>query len=253
MGWPVIEGHLTDKKVYMLKDQDKQPKHARLTREIAGKILTGEYAVGHRLPVEADLIERYQVSRTALREGLRTLAAKGFVVSRKRLGTMVNDRSMWNLLDTDVLSWMDNTDIQADFLQQVGEARLIFEPEAARLAAQRATAAQVAEIERAFLAMKSAVAKDDRIDADLAFHVGILAASQNHVLQNFGAIIGTALRASFEISDQATTSYDNTLDLHGAVLQAIRLQDAAKARDRMFELLNKSVVDLGLQDASQHA
>lgn len=236
-----------------MKDYDKQPKHARLTREIAGKILTGEYAVGHRLPVEADLIQQFQVSRTALREGLRTLAAKGFVVSRKRLGTLVNDRSMWNLLDTDVLSWMDNTDIQADFLSQVGEARLIFEPEAARLAAKRATAAQVAEIESAFLAMKSAVAKDDRIDADLAFHVGILAASQNHVLQNLGAIIGTALRASFEISDQAAASYDNTLNLHGAVLQAIRLQDEAKARDRMFELLNKSMVDLGLQDSLRQA
>lgn len=232
-----------------MKDQDKQPKHARLTREIAGKILTGEYAVGHRLPVEADLIERYQVSRTALREGLRTLAAKGFVVSRKRLGTMVNDRSMWNLLDTDVLSWMDKTDIQADFLHQVGEARLIFEPEAARLAAKRATAAQVAEIERAFIAMKSAVSKDDRIDADLAFHVGILAASQNHVLQNLGALIGTALRASFEISDHAAVNYDNTLEFHGAVLQAIRRQDETKARDRMFELLNKSMLDLGLQES----
>lgn len=230
-----------------MTDTDKQPKHTRLTRDIAVKILTGEYPVGHRLPVEVDLIERFKVSRTALREGLRTLAAKGLVVSRKRLGTLVNERSKWNLLDADVLSWMDNTDIHTDFLSQVGEARLIFEPEAARLAARRATAAQVAEIERAFLAMKSAAKQADRIDADLAFHVGVLAASQNHVLQNLGAVIGTALRASFEISDRATENYDNTLDLHGAVLHSIRRQDEANARDRMFELLNKSMVDLGLQ------
>lgn len=231
-----------------MKDHDSQPKHARLTRDIGVKILTGEYPVGHRLPAEAELIEQLKVSRTALREGLRTLSAKGLVVSRKRLGTLVSEPSKWNLLDVDVLSWMDKTAIHSDFLHQVGEARLIFEPQAARLAARRATAAQVAEIERAFFAMKSAVGQTDRIDADLAFHVGILAASQNHVLQNLGAIIGTALRASFEISDQAAENYSNTLDLHGAVLQSIRRQDEAEACDRMFELLEKSMSDLGLQE-----
>lgn len=237
----------------MLKDDYKQPKHARLTRDIAVKILTGEYAVGQRLPVEGDLIERFQVSRTALREGLRTLAAKGLVVSRKRLGTLVSDRSNWNLLDADVLSWMDKTEIHSDFLRQVGEARLIFEPEAARLAAQRATASQLANIEKAFLVMQSAEAQSDRIDADLAFHVAILEASQNYVLQNLGALIGTALRASFEISDKATANYENTLDLHGSVLQAIRKQDEVRARNQMFELLNKSIQDLGLKQSFEVA
>ncbi|KAJ56478.1 hypothetical protein ACMU_05925 [Actibacterium mucosum KCTC 23349] len=236
-----------------MNDLPNQPKHARLTRDIAVRILTGEYPVGHRLPVEADLIEGLQVSRTALREGLRTLAAKGLVVSRKRLGTMVNDRDKWNLLDPDVLGWMDNTDIHLDFLRQVSEARLIFEPQAARLAARRATAVQVAEIETAFTAMTAADTETSRIDADVAFHVGILNASQNHVLQNFGAIIRTALRASFRLSDQATESYTNTLDLHGAVLRAIRLQDEENASQRMFELLNKSVADLGLRPLAMPA
>lgn len=229
-----------------MKDHDGQPKHARLTRQLGVRILAGEYPVGHRLPVEADLIEEFEVSRTALREGLRTLSAKGLVVSRKKLGTLVNDRANWNLLDADVLSWMEASSFNEDFLRQLGEARLIFEPQAARLAAKRATATQVAHIENAFTAMENAHTDADRIDADLAFHVGILEASQNYVLRNLGATIGTALRASFEISDQAVTSFENTMALHGAVLQAIRRQDEVAAQTRMFELLDKSQSDLGV-------
>ena len=210
------------------------------------KILTGEYPVGHRLPVESDLIGAFEVSRTVLREGLRTLAAKGLVTSRKKLGTLVNEQDKWKMLDGDVLSWMGKSNFNKDFLRQLGEARLIFEPEAARLAACRATANQVAKIENAFKAMEKAATDEDRITADLAFHVSILEASQNYVLENLGATIGTALRASFEISDQAATNYENTLTLHGAVLQAIRRQDGASAKDRMHDLLCKSQSDLGL-------
>lgn len=197
--------------------------------------------------MEAALIEKFGASRTALREGFRTLSAKGLVVSRKRLGTLVAERDRWNLLDPDVLEWMENTEIQAEFLSQVSEARLIFEPEAARHAARRANAAQVAEVEKAFLSMKLAKTDSDRIDADLAFHTAILAASQNYVLQRLTGIIGTALRSTFAISDQAAASYEATLDLHGAVLSAIRRQDEDQAHKKMQELLGKSISDLGLK------
>jgi DNA-binding FadR family transcriptional regulator len=218
--------------------------HSHLTRDIAGKILDGTFPVGQRLPAEPDLIEAFKVSRTALREAFRTLAAKGLVVSKARIGTIVAERGRWNLLDPDVLFWMENTGNEEVFLRDFSEARMIFEPEAAYLAAQRADAADVARIEAALHAMTAATGNEDRIDADLAFHVAVLAASKNNVLQNLGALIGAALRTMFRVSDQATRSYTDTLGVHREVLSAIRLQDADGARDCMRRLIAKAVSDI---------
>lgn len=218
--------------------------HSRITRDIAGKILEGTFPVGQRLPAEPDLIEAFKVSRTALREAFRTLSAKGLVVSKARIGTIVAEHGRWNLLDPDVLSWMENTGIEDVFLREFSEARMIFEPEAAYFAALRADAADVARIELAFRAMEAAVGDDDRIEADLAFHTAILAASKNNVLQNLGALIGAALRTMFRVSDQATRSYTVTLGVHSEVLLAIRLQDPDGARECMRRLIGKAVSDI---------
>jgi GntR family transcriptional regulator, galactonate operon transcriptional repressor len=218
--------------------------HSRVTQDIAGKIFDGSFPVGQRLPPEPDLIEAFNVSRTALREAFRTLSAKGLVVSRARIGTIVAEQGRWNLLDPDVLFWMENTGIEGTFLRAFSEARMIFEPEAAYYAALRADAADVAEIEAAYLAMKSATGNDDRIEADLAFHTAILAASKNTVLRNFGAMIGAALRTMFRVSDQANRSYTETLEVHREVLSAIRLQDPEGARERMRRLITKAVSDI---------
>ena len=118
-----------------MNDHSGQPKHARLTRNLAEKILSSGYAAGHRLPVEADLIDTFQVSGTALREGLKTLAAKG----RKKLGTLLKAPDQWNLLDVDLLSWMDKSSFNTDYPRQLGGAWLIFEPGATR----RATVSQL--------------------------------------------------------------------------------------------------------------
>ena len=228
----------------LLTKTEKISIHTRLTREIAAKIFDGTFAVGQRLPAEPELIETFGVSRTALREAFRTLAAKGLVASRARTGTIVAKQGRWNLLDPDVLQWMENTGAQREFLLEFSEARMIFEPEAAYLAALRAMAADLAEIEAAFLAMKSATGVDQRIEADLAFHTAILSASKNNVLQNFGALIGAALRITFRVSEQANHSYAATLDVHGEVLAAIRLQTPEDARECMRRLISKAIDDL---------
>jgi DNA-binding FadR family transcriptional regulator len=218
--------------------------HSRLTGDIAGKILDGTFPVGQRLPAEPELIETFKVSRTALREAFRTLAAKGLVISKARIGTIVAERDRWNLLDPDVLFWMQDTGIEEDFLRDFSEARMIFEPAAAYFAALRADATDVARIELAFRAMEAARGDDDRIEADLAFHVAVLAASKNDVLQNLGALIGAALRTMFRVSDQATRSYTETLGVHREVLSAIRLQDPGGARECMQRLIAKAVSDI---------
>ena len=77
--------------------------HGRVAYMLATAILRGDYLPGTLLPREAELMESFGVSRTVLREALRTLNSKGLVESRPKVGTKVRRRSAWNLLDADLL------------------------------------------------------------------------------------------------------------------------------------------------------
>src|SRR5207247_2751621 len=91
------------------------------------------------------------------REAIKVLAAKGLVESRPKTGTRVRPRSAWNLLDPDVLAWRLETSPDRRFFQDVLEIRRIIEPEAARLAAIRATDGERNALQAAFAEMAAAV------------------------------------------------------------------------------------------------
>ena len=76
-----------------------------LAEKLAQKILTGEYQPESILPGEMELGEQFGVSRTAVREAVKTLTAKGMLLPRPRIGTRVMPRSSWNFLDKELLSW----------------------------------------------------------------------------------------------------------------------------------------------------
>jgi DNA-binding FadR family transcriptional regulator len=218
----------------------------RVTSELAMRILAGRYPQGSLLPTEAELGAEFGVSRTALREATRTLAAKGLIETRQRAGTRVRPSEYWNRLDTDILTWMGAIDPDLDFVKGLTEARQIIEPAAAALAAQRASARDVALIEDAYEAMCEADLSD--LDAcaraDVRFHVGILRASRNPVLANLGNVIGAALLNAFRLTTSASLNYQRTLAAHGEVLEAIRMRRADEARQRMQSLLDIATEDL---------
>ena len=226
------------------------PIRDRLTRALAQRILEGTHRPGDRLPVEADLIAEFGVSRTALREAMRMLAAKGLIVSRKRAGTVVRPSRDWNLLDPDILGWMGEVAVDPGYVADVCEARLVFEPKAARLAAIRGSADEVAAIDDAFGRMRAAHLDDDdeRLEADLAFHFAILDAAHNRVLHQLGNIIGPALRTIIRSSASATSDYDRGLRAHAAVRDAILARDGGGADRAMTDLISVTAEDLGLVD-----
>jgi DNA-binding FadR family transcriptional regulator len=186
------------------------------------------------------------VSRTALREATRTLAAKGLIESRQRAGTRVRAAEDWNRLDPDMLSWMAAIEPDLDFVKGLTEARKIIEPAAAELAALRATARNLASIEEAYEAMRAADIADlgACADADVRFHIAILKASRNPVLANLGNVIAAALLNAFRLTTSASIRYSKTLDAHGEVLEAIRMRKARDARIRMQALLDIATADL---------
>lgn len=223
---------------------------SRITRDIAIRIMSGEIPPGARLPVEADLIEAMGVSRTVLREAVRTLAAKGIIVSRKKAGTIVRPMQDWNLLDGDVLQWLDEVDLGKAYMKDISEARLIFEPKAARLAALRASQGELTQISDAYRRMRSALENDlERYtEADMAFHQAILSASHNHVLSQMGKVISSALRRLLRASVESSGDYARGIRAHGDVLAAIRNRDPDEAERAMRSLIAVSADDLSLSD-----
>ena len=214
--------------------------------KLGQEIVMGAFARSQLLPTEAELADRFAVSRSSLREALWALAQKGLVEARARRGTEILGKHRWDLLDRDVLRWVAAAPPDAEFLIDLLELRTFIEPAAARLAAQRATPAQILEIEQAFRGMAASLPDD--VEAccryDLAFHENIIVAAGNVMLRRLGMTIRTALLALFKTSADARESYESSLAEHRAVAIAIRSRAPAKAEKAMRDLLAGTARDL---------
>ncbi|MEP9386438.1 FadR/GntR family transcriptional regulator [Mesorhizobium sp. KR9-304] len=218
----------------------------RIARDLGQRILSGFYPPLAVLPTEAELCAHYAASRTALRDALMTLSAKGLIEARKRAGTRVRPSADWNRLDAQVLEWMGEIEPDLDFVRGLIEARLVIEPAAARLAARMASSGDLAVIEAAYEAMCAAPENDLAacLDADVRFHSGILRASRNPVFANLANMLAAALSFSFRLTTSATENYQRTLSAHGGVLEAIRMRRENDAQRQMSALIDIASLDL---------
>jgi len=235
----------------LVRDRSEDVAHA-----IGLQIVAGNPRPGSLLPTEHQLCAEIGVSRAALREGFRLLAARGMIMGRRKVGTIVRPMTDWNMLDASVLAWHLEQEPTAAFIDGLFEARLIVEPAASAMAARRASPDGLAVMREAFREMaiaQGAVAGTSRADAgvqpdaddidktvgaDLRFHKAILAAAGNHFLATFGALIGSSLIASFRLNWRAHNSAPATsIAQHEDVLQAIAARDAQAAEQRMRVLL----------------
>jgi DNA-binding FadR family transcriptional regulator len=210
------------------------------------QVVAGRYAPSNRLPTEEELVRKLGISRPSVREALKALSRKGLVESRARRGTVVLAKERWDLLDPEVLRWMAAAPPDHAFLIGLIELRSIMEPAAARLAAQRATPAQILDIERAFRGMEESLPHD--VEAchqhDLAFHEAIFAASGNVMLYRLYTAIRAVLLTLFRVSVEARESYQRSLAEHGAVAAAIGRRRPAEAEEAMHQMLAGTVRDL---------
>ena len=222
----------------------KRNLHGRVAHELGKRIVGGSYEPGDLLPPEAAIGQEMAVSRTALREAFKVLTAKGLIESRPKVGTRVRARKDWNMLDPDVLSWSFATKPSVRFLQSLFEMRRVFEPSAAAMAAKRRTAAQLADIEAAYLSMERATLDtDEMLTTDLSFHLSILNATDNEFMISLGMMIETALIGSFSLSSSKPRAFTDALAGHKAIYLGIRNNDPKRARFEMETLLDKSVTD----------
>jgi DNA-binding FadR family transcriptional regulator len=204
---------------------------------LATAILRGDYAPDSILPREAELMETFGVSRTVLREALRTLTSKGLIESRPRVGTRVRPKHAWNLLDVDVLDWYSRVAEPMAFALKLQEMREMIEPYAAGLAADSHTDVTLHALAAAHAAMVSARNVDEWVRADLQFHLSVLIACSNELLIPLGTLIERTLEAQLRLNAKRADVFNASLAEHTAVFEAIRDRDAAAARAAMAGLL----------------
>ena len=213
--------------------------HAQVAHEIGRRIAAGEFAEGTYLPREAQFARDFAVSRQAIREALKVLAAKGLVASRRRTGTRVLERSEWNLLDPDVLAWHPADQLPTKFMDDLVDLRRIIEPAAAALAAVRRTPDSLAEIRDALEQMEAAADDADAFNAaDTAFHAAVFAASGNDLIDRLRPILRPPLAAGPAPVSNLRPPHDEKGGLHRRVYEAIRDGSPDRARISMVHILD---------------
>ncbi|MGI9295612.1 MAG: FadR/GntR family transcriptional regulator, partial [Pseudomonadales bacterium] len=186
----------------MLSDTNEMNLTQQVAHTLGKAIISGTYGDHNPVPSEAVLCEQLNVSRSAAREAVKSLAAKGLISSRARQGIRVRPESEWNLFDADVLRWIRDSNPSLELLKEFSELRIAIEPEAASLAAERQNEKKIALIGQALERMKNAESGlDDPLESDIAFHLSVLNASENRFFGQLGRIIDTTLRVSIRFTN----------------------------------------------------
>jgi len=220
---------------------------AQVLDSLGASIASGQYPPGSAIPVEGDLCGRFGVSRTVVREVIKSLVAKGMLTTGPKVGTRVCDASDWNWFDPQVVAWQAQSGLSKDVLRDLQELRRLIEPAAAGLAAQRATASDLSDLQDAYEGMREAVASDgDYVSHDLRFHQGLLKASHNQMIRQMSRAMGALLLTSFELSSRKPGGPAQSLPLHLAVLDAIRNRDPQAAIDASLQQIDVAKSDLDL-------
>jgi GntR family transcriptional repressor for pyruvate dehydrogenase complex len=209
---------------------------------LAAQIISGKLPVGAKLPSEQEMMKGMGVSRTVVREAVAALRARGLVVTRQGAGAFV-DRDAGRqpyAIDPDGLGSLDSV---LDIL----ELRMAVESEAAAIASERGSVAQIRAIGEAQRVFSRAITSGERaIKEDFAFHQAIAAATRNSRFVEFLDFLGRLIIPrqsirSFEGKPEGPRQYLGRIEReHEAIFQAIGAHAPAKAREAMRGHLLKS-------------
>ncbi|MBB6522571.1 FadR/GntR family transcriptional regulator [Pseudoteredinibacter isoporae] len=210
----------------------------QMVYDLGKSIVSGQYGVGDGLPSEAELCENFGVSRSATREAVKMLTAKGLLSSRPRQGIRVMPEAQWNMFDRDVLDWILSSKPSLQLLREFTQMRLAIEPEAAALVADLGQEAPL--ISAALERMEDAEAGlDDALESDIDFHISVLLSSRNRFLMQFKPFVETALRVSIRYTNQIKGVSIADISAHRKIYQAIKSGDANLARRRTRAIINE--------------
>lgn len=230
--------------VKRLVKMPRQLVHMTIAQQIGVSIVTGQTPPGTVLNGEVAFAAEHGVSRSAVREAMRMLDAKGLVESRPKTGTRVRPRSDWNLLDPVLLAWMFEAEPPADFVRSLFELRMIIEPAASELAARKRDGVQLARMRHALDAMaRFGLASETGQGADQLFHHILLEATGNELLVNLSGSITSAVRWTTIFKHRQQGAPRDSIPQHRALFAAVAKGDPAAAREATITLLEQARED----------
>ncbi|MCQ9133472.1 FadR/GntR family transcriptional regulator [Streptomyces hilarionis] len=222
--------------------------HGRVLDALGPAITAGEYPPGSVLRTD-ELAQRFDVSRSVMREAVRVLESMHLVESRRRVGVTVRPRAEWNVYDPQVIRWRLAGADRPHQLRSLTVLRSAVEPVAAGLAATHATAEQCAELTRCALGMV-ATSRGRRLQEylvhDVAFHRVVLAASGNEMFARLGDVVAEVLagrthhEVMFEDPDPAAVT------LHVQLAEAVREGDPMRAERLTREITVGALQELDI-------
>jgi DNA-binding FadR family transcriptional regulator len=215
-----------------------------IARDLGVRIVSGALAPGHILSGEIEASGQLKVSRTAYREAVRILGAKGLVESRPKLGTRVSNPGQWHLLDPDVISWIFSSNPDESLLSALFELRTIVEPATAALAATRRSDAQLRLLRESLDRMgDKSLATDAGREADRKFHSVLLEASGNAFLASLTSSIAAAVNWTTVFKQRNGPLARDPHPDHERVYEAVAAKDAGAAHRSMTELVHLALID----------
>lgn len=219
--------------------------HGTIARDLGIAIMSGRHQPGELLTGEVASSEKLSVSRTAYREAVRILAAKGLVESRPKIGTKVSPRAKWNLLDPDVLAWTFHGEPDLELLECLFELRDIVESAAAAMAAERRTPEQLAAMRDAIDRMAQyTLATEAGRAADTEFHAWLLRASGNPFMISLTTGVQAAVDTTNLFKQRERPFIQDAVDDHRRVLNAIADSNPDEARKEMRALIQLALRDI---------
>jgi DNA-binding FadR family transcriptional regulator len=219
--------------------------HDQIVEELGRRIVGDEFGREGLLPTEPQLAAELGVSRNALREAIKVLVSKGLIEVRPKTGMRIRPAADWNLLDREVLGWHAFSSRHLEHSFDLAEFRLIIEPRASHLAAKRASAAEIAAIDKACTRLEGCVGKPDLVpEADIVFHRSILLASHNAILNHLGSLVSSLMQIQVLMTTQHPGSFERGLPLHRELAESIRRHDAPRAEEISRRLVQMPYEDL---------
>ncbi|RLL69220.1 FadR/GntR family transcriptional regulator [Streptomyces sp. Z26] len=213
--------------------------HGQLVQQLGQMIVSGDLGADRPL-VPEEIGQRFEVSRTVVRESLRVLEAKGLVSARPNVGTRVRPVSDWNLLDPDIIEWRAFGPQREDQRRELSELRWTIEPLAAGLAAGRCRDEVQQRLADMVGIMAQALGQGDSLTfsrADAEFHTLLLQSAGNRMMEHLSGIVSSALQVSGGPTAGCVRPSETAVAQHRQIVEALASGESAAAENATRQLL----------------
>lgn len=229
------------------KAESPTDRHAALVQSLGLAIADGRLAPNTIVRLD-ELEAEHNVSRSVVREASRVLSSKGMLASRRRFGTVVQPEEAWNLYDPQVIRWRLASSHRLEQLESLNELRGAIEPQAARLAAERASwdaGSELVSLAARLWAAGQRGDQDEFLRLDVEFHAAVLKASGNAMFSQLHNLVAEVLTGRAEHGLMPHLPDHEALQLHVDVASAIQRGEASAARAAMSRIVEQFAEEVG--------